>query len=124
MTRSWVWWGVLSTLGVVVILLPDTGPRLFSLSEGHGPSLVDGVGILLLVTGWVVLDAATWRRRGTLSFPSGIVALMAIAAIGAAALVVWSISGDHGSWWIVGAVVLAAIQIAAAVRATIVEHSA
>ena len=47
--RSWLWWGTLSALGLVTILLPDTGPRLFSLSEAHGPSLIDSVGVLLLL---------------------------------------------------------------------------
>ena len=56
-TRSWRWWAILSALGLVTILMPDTGSRLFSLSEGHGPSLIDGMGVLLLLAGW-----AAWHR--------------------------------------------------------------
>jgi hypothetical protein len=43
----------------------------------------------------------------------------AIAALGAAGLIAWSVLGDHGAWWIVGAGVLAAIQLAAAARVSL-----
>jgi hypothetical protein len=121
-TQAWLWWGAFSSLGVLIILLPDTGRRLFSLSEEHGPSLADGLGILLLVAGWVVLDIATWRRRRVLAIPRGVLAPMAIVTIVSGALVVWSVAGDHASWWIVGAVLLATVQVAAAFRVTVVER--
>jgi hypothetical protein len=122
-TRSWLWWGILSALGLVTILMPDTGSRLFSLSEGHGPSLIDGMGVLFLLAGWAVLDIATWRRRRGLSPRRDVLMLIAAAGIAAVALVLWSVLGDHGAWWIVGAVVLAAIQLTAATRATFVERT-
>jgi hypothetical protein len=104
-------------------LLPDTGPRLFSLSEAHGPSLIDSVGVLLLLAGWAVLDIAAWRRRRGLSLRREVLLLMATAGIAAVALVLWSVLGDRGAWWIVGAVLLAAIQLTAATRATFVQRS-
>jgi hypothetical protein len=122
-TRSWRWWAILSALGLVTILLPDTGRRLVSLSEAHGPSLVDSVGALALLAGWTVLDVATWRRRRSLLLRREVLMVMAAAGIAAVALVLWSVLGDHGAWWIVGAVVLAAIQMTAATRATLVERS-
>jgi hypothetical protein len=122
-TRSWSSWGILSALGLVAILLPDTDRRLFSLSEGHGPSLIDGLGVLLLVAGWAALDIGTWRRRRGLSLRRDVLVLISTAGIAAIALVIWSVLGDHGSWWIVGAVVLAAIQLAVAVAATFAERS-
>lgn len=121
--RSWLSWGILSALGLVAILLPDTDRRLFSLSEEHGPSLIDGVGVLLLLAGWAALDIATWRRRRGLSLRRDVLVLMSTAGIAAIALVIWSALGDHGSWWIVGAVVLSSIQLAAAVAATFAERS-
>jgi hypothetical protein len=48
---------------------------------------------------------------------------MSTAGIVAIALVIWSVLGDHGSWWIVGSVVLSAIQLRAAVAATFAERS-
>ena len=123
-TRSWLWWGILSGIGLVTILIPDTGRRLFSLSEGHGPSLVDGIGILLLLAGWVALDIATWRRRRALSLRREMIVLMGAAGVAGAGLVLWSVLGDHGLWWIVGAIVLASIQLVAAMRATLAERVA
>jgi hypothetical protein len=42
-----------------------------------------------------------------------------IAALGAAGFIAWSVLGDHGAWWIVGAGVLAAIQLTAAARVSL-----
>jgi hypothetical protein len=122
-TRSWLWWAILSTLGLVSVLLPDSGRRLVSLSQAHGPSLIDSLGVLVLLAGWAMLDIATLRRRRRLLFRREVLMLMATAGIAAVALVLWSVSGDHGAWWIVGAVMLAAIQLTAAVRATFVDRS-
>jgi hypothetical protein len=118
MRRSWALWTALSVAGLGIILIPDTGPRLFSLSEEHGPSLTDGIGVLLLVIGWATLDIATWRRRRRLAPQRGVLVFEAIAALGAAGLIAWSVLGDHGAWWIAGACVLAAIQLMAAARAS------
>jgi hypothetical protein len=122
-TRSWLWWGILSALGLVTILMPDTNRRLFSLSEGHGPSLVDGIGVLFLLAGWTALDIATWRRRRVLLLRREQMAVMVIAGIAAGGLVLWSVLGDHGVWWMVGAIVLAAIQLIAAARATSADRA-
>lgn len=59
MIRSWIWCGILSTIGLVALVMPETGGRLFSLSEGHGPSPVDALGGVLIVAGWTVLELAT-----------------------------------------------------------------
>jgi hypothetical protein len=102
----------------------DAGDRLFHLSELHGPSILDTVGIALLVLGWAVLDLATWRRRRVLSAGRPVRSVVAAVAVAAAAVVAWSVLGDHGSWWIVGAFVLAAIQVAAALMVTTAERVA
>jgi hypothetical protein len=80
------------------------------------PSLIDSMGVLVLLAAWAVLDLATLRRRGRLLFRRELVMFTATAGIAALALVLWSVLGDQGAWWIVGAVVLAAIQLAAAAR--------
>lgn len=111
-------WGILTATGLVVLLLPDSGPRLLSLSDLHGPSLVDSLGIVALVAAWVVLDLATWRRRRLIRLRTAGLALVAGVGAAAGGLVVWSVMGDHGSWWIVGGLVLSVIQLAAALRAS------
>jgi hypothetical protein len=118
MKRSWLSWAVLSTLGIVTILLPDTDRRLFSLSEGHGPSVVDAIGVVLLLAGWAVLDIATWRRRHALDHRREVIVAMGAVGVAAAALLLWSVLGDRGAWWVLGATVLAAIQVLAAMKAT------
>jgi hypothetical protein len=116
--RSWIVWGILTATGLVVLVIPDSGPRLISLSDLHGPSLVDTLGIVALVAGWIVLDLATWRRRRLIRLRTAGLAFVAGGVVAAGGLVVWSVLGDQGSWWIVGAVVLSVIQLAAALRAS------
>jgi hypothetical protein len=48
--------------------------------------------------------------------------LASVTGISASWLVIWLVLGDEGMWWIVGALVLAAVQLMAAVRATLVER--
>lgn len=123
MKRPWIWWATLSAVGVATIAIPDTGPPLFSISQIHGPSLLDTIGIGLLVAGWAVLDVATWRRRRRLPLSPRALTTIAVVAAGAAGLVLWSVLGDRGLWWIVGSVVLAVLQLAAAARVTSGERS-
>lgn len=47
--------GVVSVVGLVILVIPDTGPRLFSISREHGPSTLDLVGIAILIGGWLIL---------------------------------------------------------------------
>jgi hypothetical protein len=99
---------------VLVLALPDSGPRVVTLSEDHGPSAVDLVGVVLLVAAWMVPATVVWRRRSRLlALPVGARAAgVAVAAAGAAILVT-SIAGDAGAWWMLGAALLALAQVAA-----------
>jgi hypothetical protein len=90
--------------------------QVVSVVESCDHRIVGRVGVLLLLAGWATLDAATWRRRSALAVPRSVLVLTILAGIGAAAVVVWSVGGDHGVWWIAGATVLAAIQLVAAAR--------
>jgi hypothetical protein len=100
------------TAGIGIVALPDSGRRLFSLSAEHGPSFVDAVGIMLLIAGWLALlasaprgEALQWLRehRGFVGFIAG----------GGTGLLVASVTSDFGWWWLVGAGLLAGIQVAA-----------
>jgi hypothetical protein len=76
------------------------------------------------VAGWAALDIATWRRRRALSLRRTAIIVTATAGVIAVGLVLWSVLGDYGVWWIVGAMVLAAIQVTAAAKATLAERAA
>jgi hypothetical protein len=101
-----------ASAGVGIVALPDSGPRLFSLSVEHGPSLVDTPGIVLVVAGWLALlasapraEALQWLRehRGCVGFAAG----------GGTGLLVASVVSGFGWWWLVGAALLAGVQVAA-----------
>ncbi len=106
-------WAILSLLGVGVVALPDDDARIISLSEGHGPSLIDAVGIAVLIAGWGFFVVALWRARTAITRRR----LLAALAVTGAGLVVWSVATDNGSWWILGAAILVIAQLLAAFSA-------
>lgn len=115
----WAIWAILNVAGIVLIALPDAGNRVFSISPGHGPAPFDLAGAVLLTAGWVILDLWTWRHRSALRSPNGGRSLWVLSFLAAAGavLIAWSVSQDEGTWWLLGAGVVAAVQVAAAVAA-------
>jgi hypothetical protein len=99
--------------GVVVLALPDSGQRLFSLSGRHGPSLVDAIGVAFLLAGWVVVVVAVVRRGERVARRAGVwgVAAGVIVAAFGLALIVWGVVGDHGPWWAAGVALVVLPQI-------------
>ncbi len=59
-------WARMSVLGGFVLAPPDRGERVVSLTGAHGPSLLDLVGIVVLVVGWLPLVVMLWCRRARL----------------------------------------------------------
>jgi hypothetical protein len=110
-------WLVGSAVGVGILAWPDTGPRVVSFSEDHGPSFVDAIGILVLVAAWLPLASLLWTRRSLLRSPSGRV--WAAAALAAIALLVVTIGFDLGASWIAAVVLLVAVQLCAVWLTTI-----
>jgi hypothetical protein len=101
---------------VGILALPDTGPRLVSLSEEHGPSFVDAIGILVLVAAWLPLASLLWARRSSLQSPAG--RSCGAAALAAIALLIVTIRLDLGAAWVAAVMLLVAVQLWA-VRLTI-----
>jgi uncharacterized membrane protein YidH (DUF202 family) len=103
---------ILVTAGIVIVALPDSGERLFSISRDHGPSMQDAIGLVLLFIGYAWFLVQTWRRReklfqykNRLSFR--LVPLFVVIGI---VLIVVSVINDYGYWWICGAILLAILQ--------------
>ncbi len=119
LSRPWLTWLLCSLAGTVLIALPDPDRRLFSISENHGPGVVDLVGALVLAAGWVVLDVQIWRRRRRiLTMGRGRLLMLGLAALGGAAVLGWSVERDAGAWWLLGVAVLAGVQLVVAAQAT------
>ena len=118
-SRVWGTWLFLSMAGTVLIALPDSDRRLFSISESHGPGLADLVGALLLITGWAVLDVHIWHgRHRLLASRRPRPTLLVVASLGGGVLIAWSVGRDAGMWWLLGVALLAGAQLAAAILAT------
>ena len=113
-------WALCSLVGVTLIALPDRGPRLFSFSPAHGPSLVDGIGVVILVVGWLVPLRAIWKARAVLEARAsrrGSWLAVFITGVGVGLLTA-SVFGQFEAWWAIGAVTLALVQVYAFVLAT------
>jgi len=104
-------WLLGSAVGVVVVALPDNDTRVLTLSRAHGPSLVDGLGMVILIAAWVPLVALLWSSLSALRCGFGFGA--ATLAVGGAVLLVVTIGGDTGAEWLIAVGMLIAAQLMA-----------
>lgn len=73
---------------------------------------------MLLLAGWLILDLRTWRYRRTIARKGkGVLVALVVPALVGAGLIGWSVSQDRGMWWLLGAGMVAAVQVAAAMLA-------
>ncbi len=103
---------ILITAGIVIVALPDNGMRLFSISNDHGPSLQDAIGLVLVFVGYGWFLAQAWKQRRKIlqhkdrfSFKL----ILPLLVIGIAVIVVCVIN-DYGYWWVCGAIILVILQ--------------
>ena len=102
-------WVAGSVVGGAIVALPDSGRRLFSLSDSHGPSMLDLLGIVVLVATWLPLAVLLPRLwRGAPRVAAAATALLALA--GAVGLVV-TIGADLGWTWVLPAGALTLTQL-------------
>jgi drug/metabolite transporter (DMT)-like permease len=101
--------------GVIVVALPDADQRLFSLREPHGPSLVDAIGIALLLAGWLVIVVAVVLRRERVVRRAGVWGLAAGVTVEAfgLALVASGVAGENDAWLASGVALAVLPQIGA-----------
>ena len=108
--RALTTWVVGSALGVGVIAVPDDD-RAFSLSETHGPGVLDLVGIVVLTAAWVPVAAVLWAGRAVLATRGG--AVVAVLFVLGGALLAVTIAADLGAWYLLGVAVLVVAQLVA-----------
>ena len=103
---------ILIAAGIVIVALPDSGRRIFSISRAHGPSLQDAMGLVLVFIGYTWFLIQAWKQRGKilqyknrLSFK--LIAPLMIVGI---TLIIVSVINDYGYWWVCGAVILTVLQ--------------
>lgn len=99
--------------GFLVVALPDNDVRLFSLSEAHGPSWQDAVGLLLIFSAELVLFGKVWQQRSRVVHTLGVTKLVAgtfLFSLGLA-LVIASVINNAGSWWVLGIVLMVLVQV-------------
>lgn len=108
--RALTTWVVGSALGAGVIAVPDDD-RAFSLSETHGPGVLDLVGVLVLAAAWVPVAAVLWAGRTALATRSG--AAAAVLFVLGTVLLAATIGWDLGAWYLLAVAVLVAAQLVA-----------
>jgi len=98
--------------GILIVALPDSGKRIFSISRDHGPTLQDAMGLVLVLIGYTWFLIRAWKQRGRilqyknrLSFK--LIAPLMIVGI---TLIIVSVINDYGYWWVCGAVILTVLQ--------------
>jgi uncharacterized protein YjeT (DUF2065 family) len=59
-----IWLSVAVILcGLLILLVPDNGRRLFSYDEDHGPSFLDFIGFLLITNVWIYWIVTILNQR-------------------------------------------------------------
>jgi hypothetical protein len=113
-------WFILSTIGIAVLAAPDDEDRVVSLSDDHGISSLDTIGVVLLVAGWAFLMTVAWRARARAQARLGALGtglVLGACVVGVAVLIV-TIAGDTGALWMLGVAILAVAQAVFFVAAT------
>ncbi|MCP2323741.1 hypothetical protein HDA40_002248 [Hamadaea flava] len=102
---------VLCGIGILALPAGLEGPRVIRFGPGHGPSLLDLVGIALVTPGGLWLLYVIFSRLAAVRLPSG-----ALFGLGAGfglglGLTVASVFADFSAWWILGLSLVTLIEI-------------
>jgi hypothetical protein len=69
------------TVGIILVILPDTGRPLIRFSENHGPSAVDVIGLTLILLVWMMMVYTAWSKRKFILATLGRVKVIAILSV-------------------------------------------
>jgi hypothetical protein len=100
-----------SAVGAAVIALPDSDDRVLSFSRTHGPSLIDAIGMVILVLVWLPVVALLWSQRALLRGRAA--RLAALLAVVGTALLAIAIGFDLGPVWVAPVALLVGAQVLA-----------
>jgi uncharacterized membrane protein YidH (DUF202 family) len=103
---------LLLAVGFIIVALPDSDKRLFSISKDHGPSLQDTIGLVMILIGYGWFVKQAWKRRERImkyKRLSSFKILFFLFVFGLGVIIV-SVVSDYGYWWICGVVLLIIIQ--------------
>lgn len=105
---------LLFLVGFVIVALPDSDIRLFSISKDHGPSLQDAIGLVLILFAYTCLVVKAWKQkdkvwkyRSSIFFTAGLF----LFSLGLGILII-SILNDYKFWWVCGSVLMVMPQAA------------
>ena len=104
-------WLLGSAAGAAVIALPDSDDRVVSISQTHGPSLVDLIGMIIVLVAWLPVVALLWSHRALLRGRAARLAAW-LVVVGTVLLVI-TIGYDLGPIWLLPVVLLVVAQLLA-----------
>ena len=100
--------------GFVIVALPDSEIRLFSISKEHGPSRQDAIGLILILFSYIWLVIEAWKQKEkVLKYQDSGVFKIGLFLFGAGhGLIIASVINDYKYWWVYGIIILVVLQIA------------
>jgi hypothetical protein len=123
MLRSF--WTILLLLavGVIFVLLPDNGNPLIKFNQYHGPSVMDTVGLVIIILVWIWMLYRVffnWKKvKSALKIKGILIALLLVITGTVIIAATLALNMRHG--WIPGAILAIAgytIPVTAAIKKT------
>lgn len=96
--------------GIVLLLLPESGKRIFTVNDYHGPSAADAAGLLCIIASWASMLLTTIMQyriiRSVISMPLRAASILTIIA--GTLWIIAMLANNSDSGWIPGAIAAAA----------------
>jgi magnesium-transporting ATPase (P-type) len=104
---------IIILIGFVIVALPDSDTRLFSISKDQGPSLQDAVGLILVLFSYTLLAIEAWKQKEkVLKYKNSVAFKTGLFLFGIGhGLILASVINDYKYWWVYGIILLVSLQI-------------
>ena len=74
---------LIAIVGIVLVIVPDTGPVLIRFNKDHGPSLTDVIGLVMILLVWMMMVYTAWgKRKLIMETLGGLKVIVALSVIG------------------------------------------